>query len=73
MDGFISDITKLFMIKNCCYNEKRENIIIKAKKNKWQETKYSNIKVKKICKELEDKMEFKKEINPQTLQRVAID
>ena len=38
MEEFISDITKLFMIKNCCCDGKtKENsIIIEAKDNKWK-------------------------------------
>lgn len=80
MEEFISDITKLFIIKTCCYNEKiKENKTkVEAKDIKWKNYKelrgfHSNSKkIKKICNELEDKMKLKKNNNLNTLRRIPI-
>tara|TARA_B110000259_G_C14034303_1_gene408473 strand:+ start:2552 stop:2794 length:243 start_codon:yes stop_codon:yes gene_type:complete len=80
MEEFITDITKIFMIKNCCYhnNEKKNNIIIKTNDNdnKWKNYRgingiHSN-EMNKIYKDLEYNMEFKKDNNPKTPRRVPV-
>jgi|SaaInl85LU_5_DNA_1037374.scaffolds.fasta_scaffold74508_2 tagatose-1,6-bisphosphate aldolase non-catalytic subunit AgaZ/GatZ len=76
MEEFIYDITKLFMIKTCCCNEKtKENcIIVEAKDNKWKNYRgFSGLhsdEIKKIYHDLEDKMDFKKDNRPKTPRRV---
>jgi len=78
MEEFISDITKLFMIKNCCCDGKtKENsIIIEAKDNKWKNdrglTDFHSDEIKKIYHDLEDKMEFKKINNSTTPRRIPV-
>lgn len=80
MEEFIKDITKLFMIKNCCYHnneDKKNNIIIKEndsksnKKYRGLTSMHSN-EIDKIYKDLEYNMEFKKNNNPKTPKRVPI-
>jgi hypothetical protein len=81
MEEFISDITKLFIIKTCCYNKKnniKKNIIIDVDDNKWKRKKYREIndipknEIKKICNDLENKMKFKRENNSNTPRRIPI-
>tara|TARA_B110000444_G_scaffold182098_1_gene170934 strand:+ start:2127 stop:2366 length:240 start_codon:yes stop_codon:yes gene_type:complete len=79
MEEFIKDITKLFMIKNCCYHnneDKKNDIIIKANESKWKNYRgltgiHSN-EIDKIYKDLEYNMEFKKDNNPKTPRRVPV-
>ena len=79
MEEFIKDITKLFMIKNCCYHnneDKKKNIIIdatysKSKKYRGLNGIHSN-EINKIYKDLEYNMEFKKNNNPKTPNRVPV-
>ena len=87
MEEFIKDITKLFMIKNCCYNnnedkknnneDKKNNIIIKANDSKLNK-KYRGLigihsnEIDKIYKDLEYNMKFKKDNNPKIPRRVPV-
>jgi len=80
MEEFIKDITKLFMIKNCCYNDnedKKNNIIIKANDSKLNK-KYRGLigihsnEIDKIYKDFEYNMKFKKDNNPKIPRRVPV-
>jgi len=78
MEEFIKDITKLFMINNCCHNnkEKNNNITVKINDSKWEKYRgltgiHSN-EINKIYKDLEYNMEFKKDNNPKTPRRVPV-
>tara|TARA_B110000858_G_scaffold144204_1_gene163751 strand:- start:1365 stop:1616 length:252 start_codon:yes stop_codon:yes gene_type:complete len=83
MESYIDEITKLFMIKNCCYNNERKKSVIKLKKDKfekyrgfnglYQHSNIDNTEIKKVYDEIENNMEFKREINPKTPRRVIID
>lgn len=78
MEEFISDITKLFMIKTCCYNKKikENNIIVEAKDNNWKKYRglrgFHSDEIKKIYHDLEDNMEFKKNNNLNTPRRIPV-
>jgi hypothetical protein len=78
MEEFISDITKLFMIKTCCCNEKTKenNIIVEAKDNNWKKYRglrgFHSDEIKKIYHDLEDNMEFKKNNNLNTPRRIPV-
>jgi hypothetical protein len=79
MEDFISNITKLFLIKNCCCyeNVNKKNIIVKEKNSKWNNYKglnglYLHSEEKKIYDEIQNKMEFRRGIVPKT-PRKAVD
>lgn len=78
MEEYISNITKLFMIKTCCCNEKTNKNLIIEKKDKWENYRGLNGlyqhsgEINKIYKDLEDNMQFKKDNRPKTPRRVPI-
>ena len=78
MEEFITDISKIFMIKKCCYHnkDKKNNIIIKANDSKLKNYRgfnglHSN-EINKIYNDLEDNMIFKKDNNLKTPRRVHV-
>jgi hypothetical protein len=78
MEEYISNITKLFMIKTCCCNEKTNKNLIIEKKDKWENYRGLNglyqhsDEINKIYKDLEDNMQFKKNNRPKTPRRVPV-